>query len=465
MENHYPQSYETATDGPSARLIGDEDGGSRSASIAGTHSRTHRRGSTSSAIPWGGHTPPSIQPRSGTTLGAQGSVEKQANSAIPMNRKRLLHNAVHMSTCFAANEGCLTAVLAVSSAIIDPHLFATSAGTLYLSFACGTIVAPALVNLTGLRLSLVLGLASYTLYIGCFMFPSWYSLLPSSAIAGLLGSLLWTSQGVYFTTNAVLYSEASLGDIPLRSAISYISSIFATIFPFFLAMLKLTSSLILHAGFGYMEMYCVYAALALIATIVMTQVLPLQTPPDVENEHEGENVASAPIGPGGQAQCQGQPAAQGQPDVVLSPDGVDGGSTSPTATATATAMATASLLPIGEALSERNSEPCLSMLDLVDDRESQDADARRMFSNRYVALGGGCGARAPKAPSTNTNHATPPRRRLTAPPHHPAPPRRHAVASLAAWTLLQTACCYADARTCNGTHAGSSCESRRKMTS
>ena len=224
MEDHYPQSYETVTDRPPAALIRDEeeeDACSRTGSTASTQSRAFRRGSNSSAMPWGGHSQPSVHfeggPRSGAMPAAQGSVEKQANSTIPLNRKRLLHNALHMSTCFAANEGCLTAVLAVSSAIINPHLFATSAGTLYLSFAFGTIVAPALVNLTGLRLSLVLGLASYTLYIGCFIFPSWYSLIPSSAIAGLLGSLLWTSQGVYFTTNAVLYSEASLGDIPLRS--------------------------------------------------------------------------------------------------------------------------------------------------------------------------------------------------------------------------------------------------------
>ena len=164
-------------------------------------------------------------------------------------------------------------------------------------------------------------------------------------------------------------------------AISYISAIFATIFPFFLAVLKLTSSLILHAGFGYLEMYCVYAALALVATIVMTQVLPLQTPPDVENENENEKVVSAP------ASAQEKPTAQGQRDPTLSPGEVDGGSTSPTATST-------TLLPSGDAYSERNSEPCLSMQGFVNDQMSEDTDLRRVFSNRYVVRG--YGERAPK---------------------------------------------------------------------
>ena len=185
------------------------------------------------------------------------------------------------------------------------------------------------------------------------------------------------------TPTATLIKPASHPLRPPLQAISYISAIFATIFPFFLAVLKVTSSLILHAGFGYLEMYCVYAALALVATIVMTQVLPLQTPPDVENENENENEkgVSAP------ASAQEKPTAQSQRDSMLSPGEVDGGSTSPTATST-------TLLPSGDAYSERNSEPCLSMQGFVDDQMSEDTDLRRVFSNRYVVRG--CGERAPK---------------------------------------------------------------------
>lgn len=105
MKHHYPQSYETGADEPSARLIDDGEASSRATSTASTQSHAPRRGSTSSTRAWGGGgpTPPPVRSgneaeQPGTSPQAQGSVQGKANSAIPLNRKRLLHNAVHMST-------------------------------------------------------------------------------------------------------------------------------------------------------------------------------------------------------------------------------------------------------------------------------------------------------------------------------------------------------------------------------
>ena len=106
MKHHYPQSYETDAEGVSARLIDNDEASSRATSTASMQSHAPpRRGSTSSARAWGGSgrtAPPARgedeMEQPGMSPQAQPSIQGKANSAIPLNRRRLLRNAVHMST-------------------------------------------------------------------------------------------------------------------------------------------------------------------------------------------------------------------------------------------------------------------------------------------------------------------------------------------------------------------------------
>ena len=108
---------------------------------------------------------------------------------------RVWWNSVHMSTCFAAAEGAITATTALSAALVGREVAMRGCGALFVGFALGTLPAPALCHCLGTKRSLVAGLLGLAIFPACFLFAP--IVVPAAVLSGVLASLLWTAQGTY----------------------------------------------------------------------------------------------------------------------------------------------------------------------------------------------------------------------------------------------------------------------------
>lgn len=130
-----------------------------------------------------------------------------ARASAP-SRRTLLLNAILFSFAFAVLEGCVSATIVISHAVVPPELASTSNAILYLSFSITTFVSPAIVAAAGVKPSLVASMAAYSLYCVAYMAPLPAVLYAAGVVGGVAGAVLWTAQGVYYTANALQYTDA-----------------------------------------------------------------------------------------------------------------------------------------------------------------------------------------------------------------------------------------------------------------
>eukprot|EP01064_Diplonema_japonicum_P032278 TRINITY_DN6015_c0_g1_i1.p1 TRINITY_DN6015_c0_g1~~TRINITY_DN6015_c0_g1_i1.p1 ORF type:complete len:437 (+),score=95.42 TRINITY_DN6015_c0_g1_i1:524-1834(+) len=205
---------------------------------------------------------------------------------------RLLYNNLLMSSSFAWAEGAVAAILAVSAALISKEANSAAGLGLYLSFSAGTLVSPVVVVRLGLKPSLVLGLVGFSLFAASFIVPKTGVVLTAACISGFLGSVLWTAQGGYYTTNALMHSKVS--DNSSKTSIGIMASIFAGVFPLALTLCKLTSSFILQSSTPHPNtiIYVVYTATAVAATVAMGFVQAFEIPDNLRTgQGLVENIA------------------------------------------------------------------------------------------------------------------------------------------------------------------------------
>jgi len=172
----------------------------------------------------------------------------------------------------------LLAVIALSAALIAPKVAALSNALLYLSFALGCLVAPAVVRRLGDHRSLVLGTSAYAAFCLAYVFPSSSGLALAGLCAGCCGSVLWTAQGRCFSVNARLHAravaraagEASDAASEARAVASF-AALFATLFPLALALFKVACALLL-ASAGTPATYAFLAACAGASVFIMAGV-------------------------------------------------------------------------------------------------------------------------------------------------------------------------------------------------
>eukprot|EP01063_Lacrimia_lanifica_P007606 TRINITY_DN14891_c0_g1_i1.p1 TRINITY_DN14891_c0_g1~~TRINITY_DN14891_c0_g1_i1.p1 ORF type:complete len:519 (+),score=102.17 TRINITY_DN14891_c0_g1_i1:85-1641(+) len=228
----------------------------------------------------------------------------QAAGGMGHSAKRLLWNCTLMSVCFAWAEGAVAAILAVSASLIDRDLNATAGLVLYGFFAAGSLVAPAVTARLGLKQSLVAGLVGFSMFTASFVHPVAEVMYPAAAFSGVMGAVLWTAQGSYFTINALEYTAAleregkvvasspSEADRSPRSAtsctlksveeqnrhsIGIMSGVFATVFPLALTTCKLLSSLVQQwdSQHAVELIYSIYTTLAVVSAAGMGCILPM----------------------------------------------------------------------------------------------------------------------------------------------------------------------------------------------
>ena len=78
--------------------------------------------------------------------------------------------------------------------------------TVYASFLLGCIFAPSIVNCMRPKSAIVLSMHGNLASVLANFYPTFYTLVPASAILGFTMAILWTAQGTYITSLAITYA-------------------------------------------------------------------------------------------------------------------------------------------------------------------------------------------------------------------------------------------------------------------
>lgn len=192
--------------------------------------------------------------------------------------RQLLANGLVMSSAFAGLEGCVIASINLSAALFSPCLASDVNAMLFACFSIGTLAAPFVVRHTGLKRSMVISMALYSLYLLPFIWAERTSLLAAAAVGGLAGSVLWTAQGVYFTRNALAYAAAksAVTDTTGESrAISVFAGIFAVVFQVVITLAKpFAATMLTLWPDDRAALFGTFSVVAVLCTISMTTIRP-----------------------------------------------------------------------------------------------------------------------------------------------------------------------------------------------
>ena len=206
----------------------------------------------------------------------------------------------------------MVACVVISAAIVCPSLAYEANAYLYLFFCVGTFAAPGVLAYTGAKRGMVGSMCCYSLYTAAFLLPRPEIILPASAIGGFAGAVLWTAQGEYFTANALAYAVArgpaagpprlsraasvqgaakQEAGVSSSSAIGLFAALFASIFPLFLLLGKLSGSVLLSLRPDHPQLiFTLYTGVALSCTAAMGCIRRL---PFAEAEQPAATAATA----------------------------------------------------------------------------------------------------------------------------------------------------------------------------
>lgn len=191
-------------------------------------------------------------------------------------RRGLLLNAALFSVSFAVLEGCISATIIISQAVVQPGLASAANAVLYLFFSLFTLAAPAVVAAAGVKRALVGSSFAYIFYCAAYMAPVPNVLFPAAVIGGIAGAVLWTAQGAYFVQNATALADTDRSGSPLSSSLDLLAGLFAFFFQASLALGKPLAALCLTAWPDQPAiLFGAYSAVAFACTCGMALVRPL----------------------------------------------------------------------------------------------------------------------------------------------------------------------------------------------
>lgn len=78
----------------------------------------------------------------------------------------------------------------------------TGLALIYITFAIANWIAPAVVEWTGHKTSLLLGGCTYAVYVGQFLYPNDIFLYSTSCLLGVGAAIIWCAQGGFLTLNS-----------------------------------------------------------------------------------------------------------------------------------------------------------------------------------------------------------------------------------------------------------------------
>lgn len=184
-----------------------------------------------------------------------------------------------MSIYFAIGHGCATSPLAYASSSLNEHVAYVGNAVLYLAtLASALVLALPVVDYTGLRGGMVLGLGCYSVYATAFAIAAlssdltvqWIFWVTGSLCGGLAAGILWTAQGAYMAISAVRISEA---DGETRENVNRdLSTQFAFYYLFFEVASKIVFTLVMLTGASAGVVGAVYAVFCIGSAAAMTLV-------------------------------------------------------------------------------------------------------------------------------------------------------------------------------------------------
>ena len=99
-----------------------------------------------------------------------------------------------------------------------------SLSCIYAFLCLGSLLTTTIVQRLRPKLSMLVGLCGILIYNSCNFYPTHYTLIPGSCIAGFCLAILWTSQATYMANNAASY--ASLTGKRFQDCLSHFHGIF-----------------------------------------------------------------------------------------------------------------------------------------------------------------------------------------------------------------------------------------------
>lgn len=109
-----------------------------------------------------------------------------------------------------------------------------------------SLLAPVVVYKIGCKWSILTGFFCQVTFTLCNMYPTFFTLIPSSILVGCSASFLWTAQGTYITKLAIDYG--SITDTPKIQTINRFNGIFFMFIQTCQIWGNLFSSIVLHQG-------------------------------------------------------------------------------------------------------------------------------------------------------------------------------------------------------------------------
>lgn len=160
---------------------------------------------------------------------------------------REVWNTVTLSVSFALAFTAHISIQTLQSSLNQKAgLGVTSLACLYVSVIVSGVCAPTVIKLIGGKLSIVAAWILHTIYIASNFYPAFSTLIPSSILFGLSTGSLWTSQGLFLSTNGASLARTKNQD--LHAVLSKLNGIFFTIHEISHVSGNVISSIVLNRG-------------------------------------------------------------------------------------------------------------------------------------------------------------------------------------------------------------------------
>ena len=217
---------------------------------------------------------------------------------------KTLRNFVVMALLFSANHGCVVSCLALASSRLGTT-GAWQSGILMITYAASALLgATYAVKTLGARNAMILGMALYCFYVGCFYVATLLGddderdaettaivAYLGAAIGGIGAGFLWTSQGTYFGQASQDY--ASKLRIPVEASNAKLAGYFAFLYLSEELLMRMLSSVLLEFGVAsWGTIFGIYTLVAVGSTLAMPCVYDYhKTDNNTDDDDNGEGSA------------------------------------------------------------------------------------------------------------------------------------------------------------------------------
>ncbi|KAL7525896.1 hypothetical protein ACHAXR_002984 [Thalassiosira sp. AJA248-18] len=201
---------------------------------------------------------------------------------------KIRRNFLKMSILFAINHGCTVACLGLANARLG-SIGVWQSGSLFASYTAAALFgASYFVKQYGSRNGLVLGMGMSASYVISFFLALlivdyneglvWlrdFVAIAGAIVGGIGSSILWVSQGTYFSCSSQLYSSKR-GEA-VEDMTSKFGGTFAFVFLLFEVILRLLSTFLIEtAGLSWKIIFGLYSVLSILPVMLMIGVMDLE---------------------------------------------------------------------------------------------------------------------------------------------------------------------------------------------